>query len=259
MFRAAGEALSTTPPSLPSPTRQGATARAACRTRASPASVPHAAGRPGAHPRRSGSLGGAEARRESRPRPRGPHRPHGEDCRDDDGGHRGSGGPHRGRSPHHVARSGPSRPLRGPLPVRPGGERVERQPDVILPPAAPVAHGGVDANRAGPAGIVPLAPWSPPPSSAPPAVAPTPTPSAGQLALSSVTADLSSGQQVTITLYALGGDVTWHAWCGGQDVTLSAGSGTAAPGVPSLLVFSAAPAQDGAVVARCHVWPGGDR
>ena len=145
----------------------------------------------------------------------------------------------------------------GPSPSAPAASAWSASRMSSSPPAAPVAHGGVDANRAGPAGIVPLAPWSPPPSSAPPAVAPTPTPSAGQLALSSVTADLSSGQQVTITLYALGGDVTWHAWCGGQDVTLSAGSGTAAPGVPSLLVFSAAPAQDGAVVARCHVWPGG--
>ena len=145
----------------------------------------------------------------------------------------------------------------GPSPSAPAASAWSASRMSSSPPATPVAHGRADANRAGPAGIVPLAPWSPPPSSAPPAVAPTPTPSAGQLALSSVTADLSSGQQVTITLYALGGDVTWHAWCGGQDVTLSAGSGTAAPGVPSLLVFSAAPAQDGAVVARCHVWPGG--
>ena len=128
-------------------------------------------------------------------------------------------------------------------------------PSSSLPPSVH-PNANADAKVAGQLGVIPLAPWSPLPSSPPPAVAPTPTPSAGQLALSSVTADLSSGQQVTITLYAVGGPVTWHAWCTGPDVTLSGGSGTSAPGVPSLLVFSAAPAQDGAAMARCHVWPG---
>ncbi len=128
-------------------------------------------------------------------------------------------------------------------------------PSSSLPPSAH-PNANADAKVAGQLGVIPLAPWSPLPSSPPPAVAPTPTPSAGQLAMSSVTADLSSGQQVTITLYAVGGPVTWHAWCTGPDVTLSGGSGTSAPGLPSLLVFSAAPAQDGAATARCHVWPG---
>jgi len=132
---------------------------------------------------------------------------------------------------------------------------------ITSPPAAgPSASrsAGADARAAGQVGIVPLVPWSPAPSpSASPSPSLTPAPVTGTLTVSAQTVDLTFGQPVTITLTASGGTVAWGAWCGGTDVVLSAGRGTAAPGAPSYLTFTPAPSQDGATTAECHVWPSG--
>ena len=79
----------------------------------------------------------------------------------------------------------------------------------------------------------------------------------GTLSADVTAADLSSGQQVTITLTANGAPVNWHAWCSdAADVSVSAASGTASPGMPSLLTLTPAPAQDGVPATECHIWPG---
>ena len=146
----------------------------------------------------------------------------------------------------------------GPSPSAPAASAWSASRMSSSPPATPVAHGGVDANRAGPAGIVPLAPWSPSPSpSLSPSPVLTPAPVTGTLSADVAAADLSSGQQVTITLTASGAPVNWHAWCSdAADVSVSAASGTASPGMPSLLTLTPAPAQDGVPATECHIWPG---
>ena len=146
----------------------------------------------------------------------------------------------------------------GPSPSAPAASAWSASRMSSSPPATPVAHGRADANRAGPAGIVPLAPWSPLPSpSLSPSPVLTPAPVTGTLSADVTAADLSSGQQVTITLYANGAPVNWHAWCSdAADVSVSAASGTASPGMPSLLTLTPAPAQDGVPATECHIWPG---
>ena len=149
----------------------------------------------------------------------------------------------------------------GPSPSAPAASAWSASRMSSSPPATPVAHGGVDANRAGPAGIVPLAPWSPTPSpSLSPSPVLTPAPVTGTLSADVTAADLSSGQQVTITLTASGAPAAWGAWCDDKaDVLLSATSGTARPGFPSYLTLSLAPQPDEATATTCHVWPGGFR
>ena len=149
----------------------------------------------------------------------------------------------------------------GPSPSAPAASAWSASRMSSSPPATPVAHGGVDANRAGPAGIVPLAPWSPSPSpSLSPSPVLTPAPVTGTLSADVTAADLSSGQQVTITLTASGAPAAWGAWCDDKaDVLLSATSGTARPGFPSYLTLSLAPQPDEATATTCHVWPGGFR
>lgn len=149
----------------------------------------------------------------------------------------------------------------GPSPSAPAASAWSASRMSSSPPATPVAHGGVDANRAGPAGIVPLAPWSPSPSpSLSPSPVLTPAPVTGTLSADVTAADLSSGQQVTITLTASGAPAAWGAWCDDKaDVLLSATSGTARPGFPSYLTLSLAPQPDEATATTCHIWPGGFR
>lgn len=149
----------------------------------------------------------------------------------------------------------------GPSPSAPAASAWSASRMSSSPPATPVAHGGVDANRAGPAGIVPLAPWSPSPSpSLSPSPVLTPAPVTGTLSADVAAADLSSGQQVTITLTASGAPAAWGAWCDDKaDVLLSATSGTARPGFPSYLTLSLAPQPDEATATTCHIWPGGFR
>ena len=149
----------------------------------------------------------------------------------------------------------------GPSPSAPAASAWSASRMSSSPPATPVAHGRADANRAGPAGIVPLAPWSPSPSpSLSPSPVLTPAPVTGTLSADVTAADLSSGQQVTITLTASGAPAAWGAWCDDKaDVLLSATSGTARPGFPSYLTLSLAPQPDEATATTCHVWPGGFR
>ena len=129
------------------------------------------------------------------------------------------------------------------------------------PPATPVAHGRADANRAGPVGIVPLAPWSPSPSpSLSPSPVLTPAPVTGTLS-ADVTqfalpgADGNYGG--TVNLSALGGPVTWHVIPSGPVVISGARSGLLAPGQPYAFAFSIDPAaQVNAGTAWIMFWPG---
>ena len=145
----------------------------------------------------------------------------------------------------------------------PAASVVDAVPITSPPAPGPSASrsAGADARAAGLAGIVPLAPWSPSPSpSLSPSPVLTPAPVTGTLSADVTAADLSSGQQVTITLTASGAPVAWGAWCDDKaDVLLSATSGTARPGFPSYLTLSLAPQPDEATATTCHIWPGGFR
>ena len=145
----------------------------------------------------------------------------------------------------------------------PAASVVDAVPITSPPAPGPSASrsAGADARAAGLAGIVPLAPWSPSPSpSLSPSPVLTPAPVTGTLSADVTAADLSSGQQVTITLTASGAPAAWGAWCDDKaDVLLSATSGTARPGFPSYLTLSLAPQPDEATATTCHIWPGGFR
>jgi len=150
----------------------------------------------------------------------------------------------------------------GPSPSAPAASAWSASRMSSSPPATPVAHGRADANRAGPVGIVPPAPWSPSPSpSLSPSPVLTPAPVAGTLS-ADVTqfalpgADGNYGG--TVNLSALGGPVTWHVIPSGPVVISGARSGLLAPGQQSYaLAFSVDPAaQASAGTAWITFWPG---